>query len=297
MELKWLEDLLVLIDEGSISRAAKRRHVTQPAFSRRIRQLEHWLGAELVDRATKPIGIRAGAREIERDVRELVNRFYALRNQAQETGERVTFVAQHSLAISRFPKLIRRLRQRLPETGYRVITGDYEQCEALFHGAADLMLCYQSEARRFDTGFARFQRIDLGQDCLMPVGSPALLARLGELRPEMTLPLLLYQRGGFFGESLAGDWLPAINRDYRVEIICESAFSASLKEMALADMGIAWLTRDIVARELERGELLSLAPALGQLPLDIVLFCKDQALARRVGDALRPGGVTADVEP
>ncbi len=59
MELKWLEDLLVLLEEGSISRAAARRHVTQPAYSRRIRQLEQWLGVELVDRSTKPIRIRS----------------------------------------------------------------------------------------------------------------------------------------------------------------------------------------------------------------------------------------------
>ncbi|MGY8861417.1 MAG: LysR family transcriptional regulator, partial [Pseudomonadales bacterium] len=43
MELKWLEDLLALLEEKSITRAAERRHVTQPAYSRRVRQLEEWL--------------------------------------------------------------------------------------------------------------------------------------------------------------------------------------------------------------------------------------------------------------
>ena len=36
MELKWLEDLLALLEEQSISRAAARRHVTQPAFDSRV---------------------------------------------------------------------------------------------------------------------------------------------------------------------------------------------------------------------------------------------------------------------
>ena len=105
MELKWLEDLVVLLEEKSISRAAQRRHVTQPAFSRRIRQLEQWLGVELVDRSTKPIKIRATGLALEGGVRDLVNRFYALRNSVHETRERVTFVAQHTLAISTFPAL------------------------------------------------------------------------------------------------------------------------------------------------------------------------------------------------
>ncbi len=121
MELKWLEDLLVLLEEGSISRAAVRRHVTQPAYSRRIRQLEQWLGVELVDRSTKPIRIRRAGLALEDDVRDLVNRFYALRNRVHETADRVTFIAQHTLAISRFPELIRSVKLRLPESSYRVV--------------------------------------------------------------------------------------------------------------------------------------------------------------------------------
>ena len=44
MEIKWLEDFVTLADTSSFSRAAELRNVTQPAFSRRIKQLEGWLG-------------------------------------------------------------------------------------------------------------------------------------------------------------------------------------------------------------------------------------------------------------
>ena len=54
MNLSWLEDFLALAATGSFSRAAAARHLTQPAFSRRIRALEEWLGAELFDRSAQP---------------------------------------------------------------------------------------------------------------------------------------------------------------------------------------------------------------------------------------------------
>lgn len=54
MELKWVEDFLCLAQYGSFAKAAKNRNVTQPAFSRRIKALEDWLGAELVNRNTYP---------------------------------------------------------------------------------------------------------------------------------------------------------------------------------------------------------------------------------------------------
>ena len=52
MDLIWLEDFLAIAEDGGFSRAAERRHVTQPALSRRIRALEDWLGAPLFERMT-----------------------------------------------------------------------------------------------------------------------------------------------------------------------------------------------------------------------------------------------------
>ena len=42
---------------GSISEAARAKHVTQPAVTRRIQKLEQAFGAQLLDRSTKqPLG-------------------------------------------------------------------------------------------------------------------------------------------------------------------------------------------------------------------------------------------------
>jgi len=45
MHISWLEDFLVLAAVGNFSRAAEDRHMTQPAFGRRVRALEEWLGS------------------------------------------------------------------------------------------------------------------------------------------------------------------------------------------------------------------------------------------------------------
>lgn len=55
MDMKWMEDFLCLADTRSFSRSASARHASQPAFSRRIQSLEHWLGAKLVDRSATPL--------------------------------------------------------------------------------------------------------------------------------------------------------------------------------------------------------------------------------------------------
>ena len=42
MNLSWIDDFMALAATGNFSRAADERHMTQPAFSRRIRALEEF---------------------------------------------------------------------------------------------------------------------------------------------------------------------------------------------------------------------------------------------------------------
>ena len=50
MQLAWLEDFVELARTRNFSRAAENRFVTSPAFGRRIRALEEWVGAPLAER-------------------------------------------------------------------------------------------------------------------------------------------------------------------------------------------------------------------------------------------------------
>ena len=59
MDTKWLEDFVSLAETRSFSRSAQLRHVTQPAFSRRIQSLEAWAGVRLVDRSSYPTTLTA----------------------------------------------------------------------------------------------------------------------------------------------------------------------------------------------------------------------------------------------
>jgi DNA-binding transcriptional LysR family regulator len=220
---------------------------------------------------------------LEGGVRDIVSRLYALRNSVHESQDQITFVAQHTLAISRFPSLIRRVKISLPEPSYRVVTANYEQCESLFYNEADFLLCYQSAQRQFNFSHKTVHKLYLGKDRLIPVASRQLASQLGELSPRMAIPLLMYQQGSFLSDALAGSCLPAVIRDYWVEVVCESAFSASLKGMVLADMGIAWLAGEIIEKELSEGTVVSFGPLLGETELDIVLYYRDEALPAKVG--------------
>jgi len=59
MELRHLRCFLAIAEEGTLTRAATRLHLTQPVMSRTLRQLEDHLGLRLVDRSTHHLGLTA----------------------------------------------------------------------------------------------------------------------------------------------------------------------------------------------------------------------------------------------
>ena len=59
MELRHLRCFLAIAEEGTLTRAATRLHLTQPVVSRTLRQLEDHLGVRLIDRSTHHLGLTA----------------------------------------------------------------------------------------------------------------------------------------------------------------------------------------------------------------------------------------------
>ena len=66
MQLRQLQHLVALADQGSFGRAAQAVHLSQPALSRSIESLEESLQARLVDRAYGSVRFtQAGGRKID----------------------------------------------------------------------------------------------------------------------------------------------------------------------------------------------------------------------------------------
>ncbi len=81
MDLQLLRSFLAVVDAGAITAAAERIAVTQPALSRRLRQLEEHLGAKLLVRGRKGVELTGIGRLVATEARALVRRYDELRGQ------------------------------------------------------------------------------------------------------------------------------------------------------------------------------------------------------------------------
>jgi len=95
MNLKLLNDVLALIEEKSFTKAAQRRHVTQPAFSRRIKTMEEWLGFQCVDRSGHRVTVSAEALATEDLIRSLINQMNSLKDYSSAAKLHKKRLVQH----------------------------------------------------------------------------------------------------------------------------------------------------------------------------------------------------------
>jgi LysR family transcriptional regulator, hypochlorite-specific transcription factor HypT len=281
MELKWLDDYLALIETGSFSAAAQKRHVSQPAFSRRIQMLENWLGVSLIDRSRKPLRFTPLAESNEAAFRNLATQIYefqaTLRSDATQTPGMV-IAAQHSLAAAYLPTFLEELRVQLPEQRFRIRSQNRDEAVALLlRGNADILLTYEMGQIESSVPAALATACILGEDALVLVASPKLCATDDFVQSDRPLPLLCFPPESFFGQAVRAHALPDLMQTRLVAVQYVSEFSLGLREMALIHQGAAWLPRTLVAQDLKSGTLQELASVSSSVPLTIVAYFASQS--------------------
>ncbi len=198
MDLIWLEDFLAIAEEGGFSRAAERRHVTQPALSRRIRALEEWLGTPLFERSTHTLTLTPAGETFRPVAEDVLRRVLVGREEALEVArlkaETIHFAATHALSQTFFPDWIRKAESASSGVAIQLVAANFAACEKLLLDAQSHFLLahhHPSLATRLDSD--RFQRIELDTDVLVPVSAPGARPDAGrgsrkQAAPRYALP-------------------------------------------------------------------------------------------------------------
>ncbi|PSJ60848.1 LysR family transcriptional regulator [Pseudaminobacter soli (ex Li et al. 2025)] len=263
MELKWLEDFVCLAGTLSFSRAAEERRITQPAFSRRIKQLEAWLGVTLVSRVTFPAELTKEGKSFLPVAQEAIRNFYSTREALQpprtQKDQTLTFSALHTLTVVFFPQWLQQMQARFGSLRTRMSPdkgGIEENIGTLVEGEADFLLTYAHASVPFLLDSSRFPYLVLGTERLLPVSSPAPEGALLDhaINNGVPVPYLSYGDFSFFGVALSK--LFANKPRFERRVVHQNTISIGLKTMAVAGWGVAWLPEGLIREELEAGTLV-----------------------------------------
>src|SRR2546423_13957377 len=89
MELRSIEYFVQIAEEGSITRAADKLGIAQPALTRRIKQLEEELGAPLLVRLPRGVRLSASGRDFLEHARKVLVEVSRARDQVRGNARSV----------------------------------------------------------------------------------------------------------------------------------------------------------------------------------------------------------------
>jgi len=277
MDMRWLDDVLVLLEEKNMTHAAARRNITQPAFSRRIRSFEDWLGSEILDRKTNRIEIDPALVDNEDEIRTLLARLNELRMKITHYDVETSIMpiaAQHTPAVSTFPDMALRATNEYPRVRFRMRAGNLNDCVALFlHGDTDMLLCYEAKSVEPIQFGSNVIRGVWGHDYLIPVVGGKLRHIVKNNREiPLSTPSIVYPDTSYFAEVLNKKKRTFGTAGFSTNPFCQTAFSSGMKEMVINGLGVGWLPFSMVHKEIDNGYLISVAHQFGQIHLDVAVY-------------------------
>ena len=267
METKWLEDFVSLAETRSFSRSALLRHVTQPAFSRRIQSLEAWAGTDLVDRSNYPTRLTPAGETLYAQSLEVLQALQSaramLRGQSTAAQDVIEFAVPHTLAFTFFPAWVSALREKFGPIKSRLIALNvHDAVMRLVEGSCDLLISYHHSSQPYQLDADRYEMVSLGREVVAPYVKPdadgapmfVLPGRVGQ-----PLPYLAYAPGAYLGQMVE-----LILKQSGVAIhfdrVYETDMAEGLKAMAREGHGIAFLPFSAVQKDLRTRKLVSAAP-------------------------------------
>ena len=264
MELRWLEDFIALCETLNFSRAAEIRNITQPAFSRRIRALESWVGAPLVERTTHSVSLTPSGEHFLSHARAICFSLTQAKREAAELAKTASaslnIAATHALSFTFIPEWLRRQNEDIALGPLNLVSDSMQACESrMLKGETDFLIAHARpdgpDASNTPDGLqpSLFQSCVIGHDRLMAVISPSLAASARTTRTPV--PYLAYSTESGLGRIIAasdqnGEITPQGTANFT------SHLAATLHSMVRNGAGFAWLPESLIARDLETGQLL-----------------------------------------
>jgi DNA-binding transcriptional LysR family regulator len=264
MELRHLRYFLAVADTENVSRAALKLHVSQPALSRQIRDLEEELGFLLLERSAKSVRLTDAGKTFQAEVKAVLQRLEEALKKAQAVARggrselHVGFAP--SLTVRILPPSLRAFQAQSPNV--HVLLRDLSTEEMLAQlREAKLQIAFLVRPTRAMLRGVRFEDILRDSLCLAVALKHRLarrrVVRLAELTRE---PLIAYSRKEYpeYHEFLA-EIFATIRSKPLIGEECEGL--TSLVAAVEAGGGVAFVPKSLVCVVGPRLKLIPITPA------------------------------------
>ncbi|MGA4633537.1 LysR family transcriptional regulator [Pseudomonas solani] len=285
MKLHQLRAIVAICESGSIQEASRLLHISQPALSKSIKELEADLGVQLLVRSNRGITATDFGERLVRRARLILEEV----RRAREEIDTLKGVMDGKVSIgvspvtpgAQFIDSLNRYRKRYPNVRVQIHElRPSKLMEGLREGLLDLVLTSLPASRNND-GFHWAELYAQPTVLAVRKGHPLRNARsLAELLGEEWL----------LQDSLEQSRIGCMFETYRLpppQRVIECASVVLFSELALNTDAVSYWSRRILDHVSKLGQDLEILDLAEQVPpMNISLVCRDQELVTREAKAL-----------
>jgi len=253
MNERHVRSFLAVVDDGTVTRAARRLHVAQPSLSQTLAALETEIGAHLFERAGRGLRLTPAGHALVGPARQILRAIDEARAAVSDVVElragTVTLTTLATLAVAPVADLIGRYRRLYPGIQVRVLESETLN-DVVTHvrtGACDLGIGYLA---RVEPGLVLHP---LGKQELLLVFPPS--QRVSQLEPVPLETLahtpFVVSPAGTSTRTLLEDALTAVGITPNIAV--ETAAREAIIPLVLADAGAALLPAPLANEAARRG--------------------------------------------
>jgi LysR family nitrogen assimilation transcriptional regulator len=257
MDLKQLRSFLHIAELSSLSKAAERLHLSQPALSRQIKMLEAEIGEPLFLRTGRGVEITEAGRLLERRANAVLTELERFNSDLAAQKGRVAGTLCLGLPPSSglilAGPLIERYRSEYPDVRLRVtqlLSGTLQ--EHLLDGRADLGILYEGAT----SPRIAFERLN-SEELFLIARPQEISAPKNEVNFDSLCSMPLILPGQPHSLRTIVERLAA-KRDQKLNVVIEADSLSVLLELVRRGLGVTILSQAACRRDVEKRRLIAL---------------------------------------
>lgn len=252
MDTANLQAFIKLSETGSFSVAAEQLFLTQPAISKRIKQLEEQFGSKLVDRNGKQIHLTQTGKTLLPLARQILNNLQDARQQIADMEGNpmgsLSMATSHHIGLHRLPPILRAYSTQYPEVNLDLNFMDSEKaCEKIEQNELDIAVV----TLPFKNS-SKLKYYEIWDDQLMVTCSPhhPLVSLKQITLPELIKhPAVLPSHGTFTREAIEMAFAEVAGE---LSINLETNYLETIKMMVSVGLGWSILPRSMKDQSLHQ---------------------------------------------
>ncbi|MCR8658985.1 LysR family transcriptional regulator [Paenibacillus endoradicis] len=265
---------LTIIETGSFSKAAERLYMTQPAVSQYIKQLETEIGVSLFDRSTKKLHVTGTGKIVERYVRQLagmhVEMEQAIHDYLHEVKGALRIGASYSFGEYVLPNILASFLKEYTDVTPKIdIHNTFEIANNVAQQQIDIGIV---------EGYVEHPQLllqKIAQDEMVVVAH----------RPDINIDeqsWIVRERGSGTREAM-NTFLTKFQ--LKPKVMYEYGSTQLIKGTVMAGIGISYLSKWTVQRELEEGSLFTINEAEFNMVRDFYCIQRKETVRSKVFEA------------